>query len=299
MVMAVLHPHASEVEPRPPEDPKGESHAIARPILKIAGGKRQLLPQILPRVPETFGTYYEPMMGGAALFFHLWSVGRLDGQARVVLGDASPLLCELVTTVRDGVESVLPLLRAHERVHGKDHFLAVRDRLGKGNLAERAADLLYLSRTCFNGLLRFSKSGRFNTPMGRYTNPRICPEDKLRASSLALQSAEIVEGDFEKTCEDARPGDFVYFDPPYLPIRKTSSFVGYTKDGFSLDDHERLRALAARLKGQGTHVLLSHSSAAPIREMYAAAFEIEEVSARRSINAQVSGRGPVTELLIR
>jgi DNA adenine methylase len=196
-----------------------EKRPTAIPFIKMAGGKRKLLPALEKHVPSKFDRYLEPMMGGAALYYHLWSSGRLEG-CEVVLADASPLLCELYTTIRDGVGSIIPHLQAHARVHGKDHYLEIRDRLGTGNLAERAADILYLSRTCFNGLLRFSKRlGRFNTPMGRYANPTICDEKRLRAASLALQSAIIVESDVETTLSTyARgAGDFIYIDPPYLP----------------------------------------------------------------------------------
>jgi len=269
----------------------------ASPFIKSAGGKRQLLPELIPRVPTTFNAYYEPTMGGAALFFALHTLGRLQN-SHVVLGDANPLLCELYTTVRDGVKNVLPLLRAHGRVHGKDHFLEVRDRLGRGNLAERAADLLYLNRTCWNGLMRFSKRGRFNTPMGSYVNPRICDEPGLLAASAALKNVEIIEGDFAITCKDAAAGDFIYFDPPYLPLSTTSDFTAYTKQDFTLADHERLRDLARRLKAQGAKVLLSNSSAQPIRELYSKGFKVDEVAAKRCINSKVAGRGKLTELLI-
>jgi DNA adenine methylase len=283
--------------------PAALPHKISKPFVKSAGGKRQLLPKLVPMVPETFGTYYEPMMGGAALFHSLWSAGRLDGPKRVVLGDSNPMLCELFTAVRDAGRAVIPLLEAHARVHGKDHYLEVRDRLGRGNLAERAADYLYLNRTCYCGLMRFSKrEGRFNTPMGRYENPGICDAPRLQAAAEALRDVEIIEGDFAAICEGAAAGDFVYFDPPYLPLSKTSDFTAYTKDDFTLEDHKRLCALAANLKSRGVSVLLSQSSAPAIREMYssgATRFEITEVSAKRIINSKVAGRGNVVELLIR
>ena len=292
--MAIAEIHAPDLVAAAPVV---ADHPIARPFMKCAGGKRQLLPELSARVPEKFGAYYEPTVGGAALFFHLWSTGRLQ-EKRVVLGDSSPLLCELYTTIRDGVASVAALLKAHDRVHGKDHYLEVRDRLGRGNLAERAADLLYLNRTCYNGLMRFSKRGRFNTPMGRYVNPRICDEAGLLRASEALQDVEIVEGDFTATCKGILPGDFVYFDPPYLPLSKTSDFTSYAKEGFTIDDHKRLHKLALQLKAQGTRVLISNSSSPAIRELYAEGFTVEEVLAKRSINSKVAGRVKLTELLI-
>ena len=168
-----------------------------------------------------------------------------------------------------------------------------------GTDPEVAAWLLYLNRTCFNGLYRVNRSNEFNVPFGRYVNPNICDAARLRACSTALQGIELACADFERVGALARSGDFVYFDPPYLPMSKTSSFTAYTSEGFGLSEHRRLRDLALDLKARGVHVLISNSSAPAIEELYAdAAFKVIRIEANRAINSNAAGRGKITELAI-
>jgi DNA adenine methylase len=179
-------------------------------------------------------------------------------------------------------------------------FYRVRDMdIDSGSDADVAAWFIYLNKTGFNGLYRVNRANRFNVPFGRYVNPRICRPDTLMACSAALANAELLVADFASVVEDARRGDFVYFDPPYVPLSATSSFTSYTSLGFGADEQERLRDAARRLKTRGVRVLLSNSSAPYVRELYADGFDITEVSATRAVNSKPSARGPIVELLIR
>jgi DNA adenine methylase len=270
----------------------------ARPFIKWAGGKTQLLPELLQRMPPKFGRYYEPFIGGGALF---WAVQPQNA----TLGDLNPRLCRTYGIIRDDVEDVIKRLRGHAEMHAKhgaDHYYAVRntpiDAYPSGAIA---AWFIYLNKTCFNGLYRENSKGKFNVPVGRYNNPVICDEENLRACSRALAfRASVINASFAVTVQDAKAGDFVYFDPPYAPLTKTADFKSYTKAGFSDDDQRALRDLARTLKARGVHVLLSNSSADIIRELYGEGdFQVEEIDARRAINSKGGDRGAVKELLIR
>jgi DNA adenine methylase len=265
---------------------------VARPFLKTVGGKTQLLPELLARVPASFKMYFEPFVGGGALFFALAMRGVLTGQA--VLGDTNRRLVRTYRGVRDHVETVIGLLE--KRRYEEKQYYAVRamdpDLLGDAGVA---AWMIYLNKTGFNGLYRVNRDGRFNVPFGRYTNPTICDTDNLRACSKALQGVEITTCDF--TAHAPRRGDFIYFDPPYLPVSKTSNFRGYTADGFTLNDQYRLRDHALTLKQKGVHVLLSNSIAA--KEIYEGhGFTIDVVHARRNVNSKATSRGAVEEILV-
>lgn len=265
--------------------------APPKPFLKWTGGKRQLLGELTKYVPDEFGTYYEPFVGGGALFFHLM-------ETRAVLGDANKRLVRTYRGVRDYVEQVIKRLSLLP--YCPKRFASVRGENPEGlTEAEVAAWLIYLNKTCYNGLYRVNKKGQFNVPFGRYENPTICDTENLRACSRALRNTSLVVGDFEETVAGALPGDFVYFDPPYVPLSKTSNFVAYDKTGFTKDDHVRLRDCALRLKQRGVHVLLSNSSAPFVRELYEKDFELIEVGARRAVNSKAERRGEVKEYIIR
>jgi DNA adenine methylase len=264
----------------------------AKPFLKWAGGKRQLLAQLDRFVPARFGTYHEPFVGGGALFFHL-------APAKAVLTDNNDRLVRAYRGVRDGVERVIRLLSSYP--HDKEFFLSFREHdVDRDSDAEVAAWMIYLNKTGFNGLYRVNSQNRFNVPFGRYTDPNICDEDGLRACSRALADADLPLGeDFTSVLHRAKKGDFVYFDPPYVPLSASSSFTSYTSEGFGLAEHARLRDVALDLKQRGVHVLLSNSSAPAVLELYAEGFTVERVDAQRAVNSKASGRGPVTELIIR
>jgi len=265
----------------------------ARPFLKWAGGKTQLLPELLARVPVAFGRYHEPFVGSGALFFALRA--RSLG-AKACLSDANGPLVEAYKAIRDDVEGVIASLSTHENVEA--HFYRVRA-LDPRTLPppERAARILYLNRTCFNGLYRENRNGQFNVPFGRYANPRICDGENLRAVSRELKGVVVSRREYAGVLKIAKPGDLVYFDPPYQPVSTTSSFTGYDRHGFGEGDQRRLRDVFAELASRGVHVLLSNSDTPLVRELYEG-FRIDRVWASRSINSKGDRRGKVAEVIV-
>lgn len=275
------------------------SRADAKPVLKWAGGKRQLLEPILAFVdqafPERIGTYYEPFAGGAAVFFALASQGKFE---RAKLTDKNEDLIGVYRELKNDAEAVIrELKKLCELGEGEDVYYAVRKKDPK-KPAARAARLLYLNRTGYNGLYRVNRSGGFNVPYGRYKNPRILDETRLLAAAAALQGVEIAVEDFGAACAKAKPGDFVYFDPPYVPVSKTASFAEYHAEAFTLAEHERLAKTFAKLDKKGVAVLLSNSDTPQTRELYRE-FETDFVFAKRAINSNAARRGAVSELLVR
>jgi DNA adenine methylase len=260
------------------------------PFLKWAGGKRRLVPALLQGVPAQFGAYFEPFVGGGALFFAL-------RPPRAWLSDANHRLVRAYRGVRDDVDGVVA--RLHTYPHDRKFFLSLREQeIDSRTDADVEAWMIYLNRTGFNGLYRVNKQDRFNVPFGRYTNPTICDEPMLRADAQALRHSELHVADFAAVLERAAAGDFVYFDPPYVPLSMTSSFCSYTQDGFGLADHRRLRDVALALKRRGVAVMVSNSSQPLVVELYAEGFEIREALAARFINSKGDKRGPVKELII-
>ncbi|MFC1609938.1 DNA adenine methylase [Myxococcota bacterium] len=260
-----------------------------KPFLKWAGGKGKLVPQILDRFPEHFGRYHEPFLGGGAVFFAL-------APRKAVLSDVNGDLIATYCAIRDRVEQVMAKLRQHQPT--EEHFYNVRA-LESGRLSpiEAAARTIFLNRTCFNGLYRVNRRGQFNVPFGRYTNPKICNADNLRAVSEALQNVDIRSESVFDIGRRVRRGDLVYFDPPYDPVSRTASFTSYARGGFGREEQERLATLFGQLAERGVHVVLSNSDTPFIRELYRD-FHIEQVFARRAINSRGDRRGPVTEVLV-
>jgi DNA adenine methylase len=268
-----------------------EALKTARPFVKWAGGKRQILRELLKHVPSKHGRYFEPFVGGGALFF-------ATRPKRAILADVNERLVRAYTGVRDDVEAVIALLKKWP--HDPVFFEKTRSRpVDEGTDVEVAAWFVYLNKTGFNGLYRVNKKNRFNVPFGRYENPKICDPRTLRACSEALANTDLKVGDFEDVARAAKRGDFVYFDPPYAPLSPTSSFTSYTSNGFGIDEQTRLRDLARHLKRSGVHVLLSNSSAPAVRKLYSRGFEVFEVSATRMVNSKAGGRGAITELVIK
>jgi DNA adenine methylase len=271
----------------------------AKPFLKWAGGKRRLLPELLPRVPAKFGRYFEPFLGGGALFFALSD--RLRG-GLVELNDANEELANAYNRLEDSATYVCDVLDQHARKHleqGREYYDAVRtlDPKHLGSIL-RAARFIYLNRTCFNGLYRVNKSGAFNVPFGKYKNPTICDRENLALCRAALSRAVIRSTDFVHACDWAQRGDFVYFDPPYVPASATADFTAYTAGGFGASDHERLAALMGKLDERGVYVMLSNSDTPYTRELYYG-FLQERVPVRRSISAKSASRGEASELIVR
>ena len=262
----------------------------AKPFLKWAGGKRQLLDELRARVPDHYGTYHEPFIGGGALFFD-----QLPTSA--ILSDLNLRLVRTYRAVRDVPEDVIHELSQCR--NEKEFYLSMRERdIDQASDAELAAWMIYLNKTGFNGLYRVNKKGGFNVPFGYYKNPKFCDAENIRLCSERLQGIEILHTDFRTVLERAKRGDFVYFDPPYVPASDTASFTAYTKKGFNLQDQAELRDLARRLKEKGVSVLLSNSSVPEVHALYADGFERIEIFANRAINSNAAKRGKVAEALI-
>ena len=267
--------------------------AEAAPFLKWAGGKSRLLSQYQSFLPSrgAIRRYFEPFIGSAALYFHLQPVAA-------VLSDCNWKLVETYRVVRDHPEELIAALQPHK--NEKAYYYKVRAQ-DPNDLSpiQRAARLIYMNKTCYNGLYRENQKGEFNVPFGRYRRPKICDRARLYAASQALQGVDLCDVDFAVAVKDAGPGDFVYFDPPYVPLNATSSFTSYSRYGFDDEDHRRLAQAVRDLTARGCQVMLSNSSAPLVYDLYqGCGYHIEEVQARRNINSKGHKRGPVTELLI-
>ncbi|MBE9064698.1 DNA adenine methylase [cf. Phormidesmis sp. LEGE 11477] len=267
--------------------------ASPKPFVKWVGGKTQLLSELAKRVPGDFSRYYEPFLGGGALFF------RLQPQ-RACLTDINPDLVNLYTVVRDKVDELIEDLGQH--VYEKDYFYEVRgaDRNSAYETwtdVQRASRFIYLNKTCYNGLYRVNSKGQFNVPFGRYSNPAILDSENLYACHAALQKTVVEVADFYSVRRRIRANDFVYFDPPYAPLSATAKFTSYTKGGFDVDMQYALRDLCRALDERSIRFMLSNSSAPLILDLYAE-FNIEFVYATRSINSNAGKRGKIPEVVV-
>ncbi|MEG4351185.1 DNA adenine methylase [Microcoleus sp. LAD1_D3] len=282
------------------------SFVLPRPFLKWAGGKTRLIGQYQPYFPEKFTTYYEPFLGGGAVFFYL---AQQHPALQAVLTDINPELINAYRCVRDKVEELILLLEEHQLEHtkdNKDYYYWVRSRSYKTD-TEKAARLIYLNKTCYNGLYRENSKGEFNVPIGRYKNPNICQADLLRSVSSLLARAQIEVRKFDEILDFATSSqDFVYFDPPYYPISATSNFTAYSRDNFKESEQVKLRDIFAELAERGVTVMLSNSNCDFIDKIYSdnQVFQrhripqLIEISAARGINSNSGKRGKVKELLI-
>lgn len=263
----------------------------ARPFLKWAGGKGQLISQLRPLLPADFGRgrYFEPFVGGAALYFAF-------RPPRATLTDVNRELIDCYVTVRDHADALIQELQGH--AYDEAHYYAVRGLDPAALLpVARAARTIFLNRTGFNGLYRVNSAGRFNVPFGRYVKPAICNAAQLKACAEALRGVVLAARDFGGVLDDARRGDFVYFDPPYAPLSYTSSFTSYVPGGFGWDAQLRLRELFGALHRRGVRVMLSNSDHPEVRALYRG-FLIHEVAALRSINVKSTRRGRIGEVVI-
>ncbi len=265
----------------------------AVPFLKWAGGKGQLLKQYEDFLPsrKQIGRYFEPFIGSAAVFFYLQP-------ANAFLADYNEKLIETYRVIQNDGDTLIRVLGKHK--NDEKYFYQMRAlNPNEMGAVDRAARFIYLNKTCFNGLYRENKKGEFNVPFGRYANPTICDPERLRVASQALQGVELSVADFEVATAGCDVGDFIYFDPPYVPITPTSNFTSYNRDGFSANDHIRLAETFHRLASKRCCVMLSNSSAPLVYELYGGrGYTISEIRARRSINSNPNRRGPITELLI-
>jgi DNA adenine methylase len=253
------------------------------------GGKGQLLSQIWPLLPARFERYFEPFLGGGAMFFAL-------RPRRAFLSDVNEELIDCYTAVRDQVDEVIRALREHR--YEREHYYEVRA-LDPADLPipERAARTIFLNRTGFNGLYRVNRSGKFNVPFGRYTNPSICDERNLRACSEALAGAELRVRDFTHATVPSRRNDLVYFDPPYVPVSATASFTAYSAAGFNAADQARLAHIFEKLARRGVTTLLSNADVPALRALYEP-FPTRRVLASRNINVHATKRGKVGEVVV-
>ena len=277
-----------------PEFAPSSPPARPRPFLKWAGGKGQLLPELLARLPQRFRGYHEPFVGGGALFFELRALGRLEGA--IHLTDRNPPLIDTYESVCTDVDAVIRRLRRHRNDEAEFYRVRAQDPRRLSPTA-RAARVIYLNRTCYNGLYRENRSGGFNVPFGRYVNPAICDAENLRAVAAALRGVRLSCTSYESVVDRVEPGDLVYFDPPYQPVSATSSFTAYHRDGFGAADQERLRDLCATLAARGVHVVLSNSDTPFVRRLYRG-FRVDQVHASRAINSRADRRGKVAEVIV-
>jgi len=272
-----------------------------KPFVKWAGGKRQLIPILNQNLPESFGTYYEPFLGGGALLFHILT--DKNGQ-KCSISDLNSDLVLAYTTIRDRIDTLITSLKNHEKNYQKDsesYYYSIRESNPRSEI-EKTSRLIFLNRTCFNGLYRVNSKGKFNVPLGKYSNPNIVNEENIRAVSHILQSSRtaIKCRDFEAVLRDAKKGDLIYFDPPYQPVSATSNFTSYTTKDFTYDDLTRLAELCLKLDSRGCNVLLSNSDSQEVADIFAKnPWKITRISANRSINSNSKKRTGHFELLIK
>lgn len=272
-----------------------KKNLLVQPFLKWAGGKRQLLPELNKYVPLNFKNYYEPFVGAGALLFNLQP-------KKAFINDVNSELINCYNVIKDSLDELIEDLKKHQNT--PEYYYEIRELDRKPEFqqltqVERASRVVYLNKTCFNGLFRVNSQGQYNVPFGNYKNPKILDEVVLKAVHNFLNSSKITitNGDFEEVVRGARKGDFIYFDPPYDPVSDSSSFTGYSLDGFSRDEQRRLRDTFVRLDKKGCFVLLSNSSTPFIRELYDE-YKIVTVSASRNINSNATKRGKIDEVLI-
>ncbi len=272
---------------------KNFEKVACRPFLKWPGGKRQLLRELFKRLPKEYNRFFEPFVGGGALFF---TVKPEYGY----ISDINPELINVYEVVQNNVEELIENLKKHRNTEKYFYELRSADRSEEFRYlskVEKASRLIYLNKTCFNGLYRMNSNGHFNVPFGFYKNPNIVDEQNLIACSVLLKKTEIALASFEAVQKKARKGDLVYFDPPYVPLNKTSSFTKYYKDDFDLDAQFALRELCDRLTSKGVMIILSNSYTETVKDLYKN-YNVRTVKASRAINCKADGRGKINELII-
>jgi len=274
---------------------------IPKPFVKWAGGKRQLIPVLNQHIPKNFCSYFEPFLGGGAMLFHIL---HNYTKQRFIVSDLNSDLVLSYITIRDNVYELISSLKTHSKNYFKDsrsYYYSVRDRNPKGAI-EKTSRLIFLNRTCFNGLYRVNSKGKFNVPLGSYTNPNIVNEENLIAVSNVLQSKKIsmICRDFGTVMDDVKKDDFVYFDPPYQPISQTSSFTSYTNRNFTTKDLKRLSKVCHDLDSRGCKILLSNSYCKEVIQTFSQdSWKVIKIQANRAINSNSKKRKGFTELLIK
>lgn len=275
-----------------------QKNLVLSPVLKWVGGKRQLLNDIIPMIPKNCSTYVEPFIGGGAVLFELQP-------KKAIINDFNSELINVYTVIRDYPEELIKELQFHKENNTSEHFYAVREYDRKLEFfsqmtpVQKAARVIYLNKTCYNGLYRVNSAGQFNSPYGKYKNPNIVNETVIRAMSKYFNKNNIVikNEDFKDALKGLRKGAFVYLDPPYMPISSSSSFTGYTENGFNEDKQRELKALCDKLNKKGIKFLQSNSDCEFIRELYND-YNIKTIKAKRAINSKGNSRGEINEVLI-
>ncbi|WP_104713211.1 DNA adenine methylase [Helicobacter cetorum] len=277
------------------------SKRICQPFIKWAGGKRNLLSQILPFLPNEFESYFEPFLGGGALFFELFSLGKLNHK-KAYLFDINAELINTYKIIRDNPNALIVELQKFKQEHCKEFYYEVRKWDRKDNFKEtnallRATRFIYLNKTCFNGLYRVNKEGFFNVPMGAYKDPKICDSQTILNCSYALQNATIKHTSYEEVLKLARKFDLIYFDPPYYPLNETSSFTAYSENEFLEKEQRELFRVFDTLAKKRVQVFLSNSNTPFILNNYQD-YRIEILKANRCINSKGNKRFKIDEVLI-
>jgi DNA adenine methylase len=272
-----------------------------QPFVKWVGGKRGLLSQIIPLLPKEFNNYFEPFVGGGALFFELYSLGLLKDK-KIYLFDINSELINTYNIVKTNPSDLIKNLQEFKEKHSKEFYYDVRSWDREENFLqrseiERASRFIYLNKTCFNGLYRVNSKGYHNVPMGSYKNPKICDEETIYSASQALQRATILNTSYKDVLKYASRDDLVYFDPPYYPLTATSSFTSYNENGFLDKEQIELFEVFKELDMIGSKVAHSNSDAGFIKDLYQE-FYIRDIQANRFINSKSSGRGKISEILV-
>ncbi len=273
-----------------------------QPFVKWVGGKRGLLTQILPLFPKEFNNYYEPFVGGGAVFFELFSRRALKNK-KVVLSDINVELINTYNVIKNSPYELINKLKEYKKKHSKEFYYEIRELDRKESFnqlsnLDRATRFIYLNKTCFNGLYRVNKKGYFNTPIGSYKNPNIADCDVILSASEALQNVTIKHQSFKEVLKEAKKDDLVYFDPPYYPLNDTSNFTSYDSNCFLEDEQFELFELFEKLSNMGVKVVQSNSDTEFIKDLYKN-YDIQIVNANRFINSKSNRRGKITEVLIR
>lgn len=273
-----------------------KKNKLVAPFLKWVGGKRQLVPAIHKLLPKNYTTYYEPFIGGGAVLFEIQP-------QKAVINDSNKELINVYEVIKNNPDELIADLKKHK--NESDYFYDIRALDRKNNFdrissVKKASRVIYLNKTCYNGLYRVNSSGEFNAPFGKYKNPNIVNETTIKAVSQYLNenNVTILNGDFKKAVDTIEKEAFVYFDPPYVPVSKSSNFTGYVQGGFGEFDQVRLRDLCVELDKKGVKFLLSNSATEVIKDLYTN-FDIKYVKATRAINSNAQKRGEIDEVLIR
>lgn len=273
-----------------------EKNKSIAPFVKWVGGKRQIMPSIVERLPQKFTTYFEPFVGGGAVLFHLQP-------KKAVINDFNSELINVYNTIKINLDELIVDLKKHK--NESEYFYTIRSKdrtpdFKKLSNVKKASRIIYLNKTCFNGLYRVNSAGEFNSPFGRYINPNIINEPTLKAVNnyLNANSIKILNGDYEQCLKNINKDSFVYFDPPYDPVSESSNFTGYIQGGWNEEDQIRLRNVCNELHSKGIKFLLSNSATSFIKGLYKD-YNIDIIKSSRSINSDAEKRGEIDEVLIK